>query len=335
MSNFIRVANFPSSFGCFIPKPVIKGDNEIIFTSNAISMYNPTSNEITELNKFDKEFQLNFHSQFIDPKNDNLYLVNGDEEEGIVMYNFNTKKMQKISSDLQKIGSYPSRCIYHEKTDQMVCSVEGYHVYTLNKDKLDTYLLDYDYGMYTFGIPLVIRDEIKIFGGSDDYIVTSVNASKVTDLNACKWKTYDELKMPHIVSRFNYFDAVAFGDIAIIFYFGYNENETEFLNEIWCIDFISKLSFKSAQTLPFKDPKTKEKIMWYSFKLNNDNHIHIIDFITSQHYKINLYTLIPTKLSKKHCNYYNPLVFGFCRNNAKKLPISLINLVFNYFPYLL
>lgn len=339
MSNFIRLSNFPSSFGCFIPKPVIKGENEIIITSNGhecgINAYNPTTNEITKLNKFEEEFKMDIHSQFIDTKNNKLYLFNGDEEEQILIYNFNTKKIQKISSELQRIGSYPSRTVFHEKTDQMVSVVEGYHIYTLNEDVVNTYLVDYDYGLYSFGIPLKIRNELKIIGGSDKFILTSLDASKATDLNDCKWKTYDELRMPHIILRFNYFDAVAAGDVAIIFYYGYNENETEFFNEIWCVDFWNELSFKSPQTIPFKSPQNKEKVMFYAFKLNNDNDIHLINFITNEHYKVNLYKLIPKKLIKKYSNYYNPLVFGYCKNNSNTIPISLMKLIFNYFPYLL
>lgn len=341
MSNFIELANFPRCFGCFIPKPVIKDDNHIIFVTNGresgINMYNTTTDKITKIIQFD-DARFNFHSQFIDTKTNTLYIFNGWEEQDSVLYNFDTKEMKIISTQMDHYGRLPStRILYYAKTDQAICCESGEHIYTLNEDELISYRVDNDFGIDSFSIPLKIGNEIKILGGSDDYILTSVNASKVKDLNDCNWIPCKKLKMPHVVSRHNCFDAVAVCDIAIVFYFGYNEDESEFLNQIWCIDFLHGISCESSEKMPFGCPKPRIKNMFYAIKTNNDDYIHLIQFITRKHFKINLYKLIPKRIMKKYSKYYNALVFGYCKKISLTLtiPLCLINLIFKYFPYFL
>ena len=270
MSNFIKLSDFPSCRGHFVPKPVIKDDNHLIIVFNGnergINLYNTTTDKITKIKEFDDE-SFNFQSQFIDTKNNTLYLFNGWAEHDCVVYNFNTKEIKTLSTEIETVGCFP-RILYHTKTDQAICCECGQHIYSVNKNELTSYRVENYYGIDTFTIPLKIRNEIKICAGSDDFIITSVNASKSSDLNHCKWID-GKLKMPHIVSRHNYADAVAVGDIAIIFYFGYNEKETEFLNEIWLIDFLHQISYKSSEKLPFKHPNPVIKSIWYSIKLNN------------------------------------------------------------------
>ena len=334
MSNFIQLSNFSFCSRCFVPKPVIKDDNHFIIVFNGnergINLYNTTTDKITKIKEFDDE-AFNFQFQFIDTKTNNLYLFNGWAEHDCVVYNFNTKEMKTLSTEIETVGCFP-RILYHPKTDQVICCESGQHIYTLNKNELTSYRVEHYFGIDSFSIPLKIRNEIKICAGSDNYIITSVNASKLSDLNDCKWIS-SKLKMPHTVSRHNYFDAVAVGDMAIIFYFGYNENESKFLNEIWCIDFLHQISYKSSETIPFKHPNPKKKNMWYSIKLNNDDDIHLMQFITGKHFKINLYKLIPTKIMKKYSKYHNKLVFGYCRKNSLTIPVCLMTLIYNYIPY--
>ena len=340
MSNWIKLANFPKCFGSFVPKPIQKSEDEFIITNNeyhsGIYIYNIINNEMSTLIEFDKQFdeqfRLKFHSQLINKKNNKLYLFGGYGQKKSIVYDFNTKKLQQISTKLEEITVVPPRNIYIEKTDQIFGVIEGHHVYTFDNDVLTRDRTYFDCGLYTFGIPLKIGNEIKMLAGSDNFISTTLNASEVKDLNDCKWHTYALIKMPHIVSRFNYFDALAVCDIAIIFYYGFDQYEDTFLGEIWCIDFLNKVSFKCSETIPFRRAKTTN-IIFYSMKLNND--IHLINFITTEHYKIDLYHLIPTQIIKKYSKYYNPLVFGYCKDKSINIPHYLIKLIFKYFPYFL
>lgn len=332
MSNFIKLSNFPIRFGSFIPKPVSQNATQIIITNNkyhsGIFVYNTMNNTMTLLSEFAEQFKLSFHSQFIDEKNNELYLFGGYHQEQTLVYNFDTKKLKQKSTELEIIGSSPARSLYIKSTHQVLSCINGFHIYTFDDDTLKSYSTGV-FHIDTFGIPLQVGNEIKVLSGSDDFILTTVDASNAKDLNNCEWNMYKKIKMPRIVSSCHYFDALAVDNIAIIFYFGFNENQNQFLNEIWCIDFLNESLFKSSQYIPFKIPT--KTLMFYALTINGE--IHLVEFVSKQHYKIDLNEIIPKEMKQKYLKYYEPLIFGYCReSDSNNTPIYLMKLIAKYFP---
>lgn len=343
MSHFIKLSNLPKCFGSYIPKPSVTTNNDVIIThdvithdpaeeySRGIYMYNIKDNTITSMTEF-TEWKLMFHAQCLDTKNNKLYVFGAVEQDETILCNVETNVLKRTLTELELISNFKAQSLYIEKTHQILICTHQSHIYTINDDTLKTYTMHYDHNseMNLFAIPIKIGNEFKILGGSHHFILTTMDASKVQDLNKVKWNECT-LKMPNTVETINCFDAIALDYIAIIFYF--DPNEVTYCNEIWCIDFLHLASFKSSQIVPFEGINCYT--IFYAIKLNNDCDVHLIEFNIGQHYKIDIDKLIPQQLHKKYSKHYNKLVFGYCKNNSFHVPIYLIKLIFNYFPYFL
>ena len=68
-----------------------------------------------------------------------------------------------------------------------------------------------------------------------------------------------------------------------------------------------------------------------------NNFIHFFDFGHGDHYKANLYDILPIKFKKLYQKRYDPLVVGYIKeletdNIVPDIPIVLKKLISNYFP---
>ena len=147
-----------------------------------------------------------------------------------------------------------------------------------------------------------VHHHVSYVGGYDsDLDHTSTDDIWTYDINqddeTGKWELYP-LKMPY---KDLFYLEIIFGFDSIMFVIYC----TEKLNEIWCLELMSKQWFKSHAVYPYELHDLD------IIKVNN-NHIHCM--IDSQvNVRINLYDMIPVELMQFYSGYYVPLINGYVR----------------------
>eukprot|EP01084_Bolivina_argentea_P277891 474593_1 len=320
VSSIFAKLECPKKFIYYIPKPSYHPRNpDIVILStdcnepgeNGIHEYNLKSNTFTKIYTFNH--LLRGHGQFIDTKNESLYMFGYRfNRHKLGVLDLNTKALvTDKKSALNNCNEFP-QSVYIPSIHEchILCNNSIHYKMDMNnnnitKTTIDTFKNDGIKWPNLIYVPC--KQQLISFGSNYWNEIWYCNIEELSNKQKYNWKLH-ELKMPHAV-KVDYFDTLlAFDNIVFIFYF-HNS-----YSDIWCVDLLNNELVKTKYNVP-KFTMCKWNI--YVFK-DSDNYGRIVNFKSGEHYKISLFDLIPKEVIKSHRKHYEPLIIGYIKEQEKK-----------------
>ena len=338
--------------GWEIPRPVLHPiepnciilSTETMETNGGIYKYNLENNETICLAKYNeikaiRNDYLKSHTQFIDSKNNKLYICGG-EGAAFMTYEINTGII-KVGENNDDYNYDLANCYSSAKVVHIVSSTRN-EIHILEWDKH----WKFDCIQQKFTMKNVssqcdpedlrlsynpLRKQLMILGEDDysDEIWTS-------DIKTCEWKLNTELKMPHDVGELDeiYYEVLLGGDIIFVFYLhAIAANDDTKYDDIWWLDLLNEKWYKSTYNIPFGNRGDG-----YLMKSKNSDDIHFLStYYDKSHFKVNIHKLLSMEFINDRRDYYNPLIIGYIKEQEKNklirnVPFVLKQLILNYFP---
>eukprot|EP01084_Bolivina_argentea_P308140 532736_1 len=312
---------------CFqwMPKPLHYSNGIIISDvgrSVKIYQWRFEENEINLVHQFKMNINYSLpthaiHAQFIDSRNDTLYLLYENEIHSL---NLHTKEVvSRIShtflSNISVTSSVTPSNHIHIMGDK-------YFRYNIDNGNVNELLCEFTNPQLVY-VPY--KTQLFIFGSDQ---CNKIFYKNLNETNKSKWSEY-RLQMPHAVeSIFTYDVVLAFDTLLFMFYC--NEDSH---GDVFCLDLMYSKLYRIKYTLPLS-LGIYDGI--YAFKAKNNN-VHIVNFWTGQHVKASLFDLIPLEVQKCYSLYFKPLVMGFIREIEftcviSNIPFSIKILIWHFLP---
>ena len=340
---FKRLPKLPKKFSIEFPKPTfypIDSDTVIISARSEIFKYNLRNNEMELLEQFDSTL-IHHHEQFIDFKNNVLYIYGGDHCS-FIQLNLNTATL-KIGNDNDNYHQQVADCgelsksVHISTTTRdeihILGSVEHFK-FDCNQQKFikigsnpnDTYYTKLTY------VPLT--KQLMILGGDETDDIYTYKIKETSNQTKTEWKLNENLNMPRCVLDERYYKTVLFVDVIFVFYFlGINNTE------IWCLDLLNDKWYKLTDNAEELAKIDSDSIFIHALKIADSNDIHLLSFKSQLHFTINVYDLLSTYFMKDRRGYFSSLIMGYLKQEEKSLsianiPFELKQLILNYFPFI-
>ncbi len=334
-------AKFELKFQQYFPKPSYHPQNPdvvIISTSyyegskKGIYEYNLIQNTFNKIYTYDETFYPLCHAQFMDSKNELLYIFGGPSAT-FGVFDLNTKIMNTdTESVLRDCRRYP-------KSTYVPSPINEYHI--LSYDSIH-YVMDMNNkNINRMKINKLKNNNIKLpnilyipftnqlisFGSYKSDRIWYCNINQISNKHTYDWQLY-HLKMPYSTND-SWFDILlAFNNIIFIFYYIKNSH-----HDIWCFDLLNNKLIKTKYNTP--------KFSYYGdniYVMKDNNNGCIMNFGSSEHFKCNLHNLVPKEVIKSHQTYYKPLIIGYIKQQendnefCNNIPYALKLLILCFFP---
>eukprot|EP01084_Bolivina_argentea_P127304 225161_1 len=327
-------------FSYYFPKPsyhptkkdvVIVSTNCLEQASKGIYEYNIQRNAFNKMYTYEQEFQPFNHGQFIDSKNELLYLFR-DDTFGIFdlntkEMNTNTKSVLRDCRNLPQSTYIPSpRNEYHILSNHSMHYKMDMNNKNINKMKINKFENNNIKFPKILYIPFT--QQLISFGSHNSDKIWYCNIKQISNKQKYDWQLY-HLKMPHSAGIDSFDILLAFDNIIFIFYFVKNS-----YHDIWCIDLLNNKLIKTK----YNTPKFSEYDQNIYVMKDSNNNGHIINFKSGEKYTFNLHNLIPKEVIKLHREHYSPLIIGYIKQEETKndfsgnIPNALKELILYYFP---
>ena len=333
-----------------LPRPLNHPNdaNKIIistdFSDGGIYELDLNSNELTHLYKYDDSVPRPpwMHGCFINRQTKTLFVFGGFYKS-LVAYplDLDNKQMRYIEDDnaLCKCETWPISCYVESRNELHVIHNSEHLVFQIHNKCIDLIKTNKLPGIDApklLHIPA--RDELIIFGSNDSKDILSLKLGNNDDV---KWTINEDINLFVSPTNSTHFDVVlGFENIVFVFYFWEDVDVDGFASwDIWCYHLLNNQRFRSKFEVPDIDfGFTGNKRQSFAIK-DKDDYVHIVDFISQIHIKVDLYKLIPDELRKSHCDFYEPLIMGYFREieHDKKdivpLPLVLKTLIVQFYPF--
>ena len=332
---------------CYMPKPSLhpsKTNCILIGVSQerkpAIFQYNLNNNKMEIIASYDDldesetfDYLIN-HNQFLDTKNNQLYLFRAGF---LITYDINDKTFNKKPADTVCVDSYNCNCIdirssgldeihilRHSEHFKFDCNSQGFTV--LHTNYSEEVSFSSKWSIYN-----PIKRQLMAFG--DDKIWTC-NIEGIPNQTKYEWQLCETLKMPHPSGKF-YVSLIR--DIVLVFYWYFWDGiETDSIqhrkSDIWCLDLFDDKWYKSEHKLP--DAMVNFE---YVIPTKNSNDIHFLKFGYGHHFKVNAHHLLSNEFIESRKDYYKSLVNGYIKQQEqnckiRNIPVPLKQLISEFIP---
>ena len=326
-------------FDWYFPKPVYHPKNkEIIIISTqfaeqntkGIYEYNMKKNIFNKIYTYNKTLTPFYHGQLIDAKNELLYIFSYGK---LGIFDLNTKKMNiNTQNELCNFSICPQSIYIPSPINKShILSDSTHWIINMNNkiiDKIKINKFQNNNIIHPNILYIPFTQQLISFGSENNNKIWYCNIKQLSKKQKYNWQLY-HLKMPY-TTEINFFDILlVFNNIIFIFYFIENS-----YHDIWCIDLLNNKLIKTKYNTPTFNTY---RYNIYAMKDNNNN-VHIINFIFGEKYIFNLHNLIPKEIITLHRKYYTPLIIGYIKQEENKnnflsnIPYVLKQLILYYFP---
>ena len=292
--------------------------------TSAIHFYDIEKDEYVKKVPYPDNFQPSAHGITVDSSNHIIYFYNhvddyttDTEHNYFAAYNILTKEWNIHEYDGIMPGANFPRAFFTNSAMYFYASSNGHnHIMKYSpenkkcvdilknfpEESLDDSSMGCDeknykimlYGGVIYGDGDAWIDEENDDEEFDDIWTYDIDQDDVTG----KWELYP-LKMPYKTQHRAEF-IFAFDSIMFVIYCDHED-----MNEIWCLELMSKQWFKSHVLYPYE-------LHDLDVIKTNDNHIHCMNDV-KVNIRINLYDMIPLELMQFYSRYYVPLINGYVR----------------------
>eukprot|EP01084_Bolivina_argentea_P313062 542103_1 len=341
---FITLGNLPKLFKYDLPTLLCypRNSNWVIISTDCdetdagIYKYNMITNKLELLQNYDGiNNPPDFHGQFI---NRNVLCIFGGSHCSLITYDLlnstiTTNKTNISLCDIQNLDECP-KCvnIFSNKTNHIHILHQCNHfIYDCNINKEVKVEIDCNI-LKTFKIkfPKLLYSEstqqLMILGADDSDRIFTCDIEE-NQQSEYKWILNEKIKMPRMIEDERGYNYVLVNDVIIVFYFDcdYGSN----YNDIWCLDLWCHKWFKSKYITP-------ESVIGYARCIkSNDNNVHVLDFESKYHFKVDIWELFPKDMIIERRKRHNTLIMGYIKEQENSLllnmPFVLKQLILCYF----
>ncbi len=345
---FQKLQQIPQHLPPYTPKPifhptdqkcVIMSSNANEYTQSGIFKHNLENNESKLLVTYDAiGEEMEAHAQFIDTKNNKLYIC-GDGS--FITYNLNNNEAKlgdindNYNGELANVGGFAKAVHIRSPEIDEIHILGTYQHCKLNcNQQTITAICSNDY-IYCAKLSYnPISKQLMILGGDESDRIWTCHIDGKSNQTKYEWTLNNKLKMSHCITDERDYDVLLFGDIIFVFYFkaiDKNDYKKKY-DDIWCLDLLSTTWYKSKYNVPSEIGGES-----YAIKSGVSDDIHLLDFQNRAHFKVNSYDLLSKPFLKSRRDHYNPLIMGYMKqqendNLIPNIPFVLKQLILNYYP---
>eukprot|EP01084_Bolivina_argentea_P127303 225160_1 len=295
--------------------------------------YNTKQNTFNKIYTYDQTFKPDGHGQFIDSKNELLYIFGGDNAT-FGVFDLNIKVMNTdTESALSNCDECPQATYIPSPTNEyhILSNNSIHYVMDMNNkniNKMEIHKLKNNHTKCPKLLYIPFKQQLMAFGSHNSDKIWRCNIKQISNEQRHKGQLY-HLKMPHSAGIDSFDILLAFDNIIFIFYFVKNS-----YHDIWCIDLLNNKLIKTK----YNTPKFSEYDQNIYVMKDSNNNGHIINFKSGEKYTFNLHNLIPKEVIKLHREHYSPLIIGYIKQEETKndfsgnIPNALKELILYYFP---
>ena len=335
---FQRLKDITLSFKIIMTKPCIdpKDPCSIIIASHGaeankgIFRFNINKNKMHRIYKYDDFDEISMvQGQFIDPKNEILYLLSNGHSS-FIPFNLNKKEIESFKSNHVKINGYLSSTIYLPSPMEQIHFSDGDGNHFRYSIKYKTIQQSLSLSKLEGRQFLYVPSKGQLMNFGKNKILNCFIDHQRCSQNHYFWRI-NKLKMPYDISSMfeliNFNVLLGFENIIFLFYF-----PSTGCKQIYCLDLLNMKWVKTKYVIP---NCITSPFNIFVFKIGDN--VHLIDFFSKYHFKIDLYDLTPFQVIKSHRKYYKSFILDYLRNKQRKnglipLPFALKILIVQYFP---